>query len=280
MVLEPEVARAGDRGGGSPMIPGAAEYLLRFDDLCPTVSAERWLRFESLIQEFRLQPILAVVPDNRDPDLELSPADPAFWQRMRALEDAGAVIGLHGCRHLCLSQGRSLLGLARTSEFAGVAAETQHAWIREGLRILRGHGLNPRIWVAPRHGFDAHTLDALQAEGISLVSDGFARTPFLRQGVTWIPQQLWGPVVKSKGLWTICLHANTAHDAQIQVLREFLTAHAAQFTSVDRVLFRFQPTTLTLAERVHTEAAFRRLKLSRAVRRIGALSPFRRSKSS
>ena len=262
------------------MIPTPAAYLLRFDDLCPTVSAERWLPFESLIQEFRLQPILAIVPLNRDPDLELSPPAPAFWQRMRALEAAGAVIGLHGYRHLCLSQGRSLLGLARTSEFAGVAADTQRAWIREGLRILRGHGLNPRIWVAPRHGFDAHTLEALQAEGISLVSDGFARTPFLRGGLTWIPQQLWGPVNKPMGLWTICIHSNSARATDIAALREFLTAHSAQFTSIDKALLRFQPTTLTLASRLQADAALWRFKVSRAVRRIRHSPLFRRSKSS
>jgi hypothetical protein len=66
------------------MIPAPAEYLLRCDDLCPTMSTERWRRIESLIEEFQLQPILAVVPDNRDPELEVSPPDPAFWQRMRS----------------------------------------------------------------------------------------------------------------------------------------------------------------------------------------------------
>ena len=126
------------------MIPAPAQYLLRFDDLCPTVSRERWRRFRSLIEEFRLRPILAIVPDNCDPELQVSPPDPAFWEQMRALEAAGATIGLHGYRHLCSSRGRSLLGLDRMSEFAGVAIETQRAWIREGLRILRGHGLNPQ----------------------------------------------------------------------------------------------------------------------------------------
>ncbi|MGA9061963.1 MAG: DUF2334 domain-containing protein [Terracidiphilus sp.] len=250
------------------MIPIPAQYLLRFDDLCPTVSAERWRRFESLIEEFRLQPILAVVPDNRDPDLKVSPPNPAFWERMRALEAAGAMIGLHGFRHLCLNRGRSLLGFTGTSEFAGVAAETQRAWIGEGISILRGYGLDPRIWVAPRHGFDAHTLEALRAEGISLLSDGFARTLFLRGGVTWIPQQLWGPVEKTFGLWTICVHANTACDEDVEQLHNFLTAHAEKFTSVDHVLFRFRPATLTLTERLHVEGALRRLKFSRAVRRI------------
>ena len=61
-------------------------YLLRLDDLCPTVDRERWRKFRSLIAEFALRPILAVVPDNRDPGLDFSPPDPAFWDQMRALQ--------------------------------------------------------------------------------------------------------------------------------------------------------------------------------------------------
>ncbi len=250
------------------MIPVPAEYLLRCDDLCPATPLERWRRVESLIEEFSLRPILAVVPDNRDPELGIARPDPAFWRRIHALEVSGAVVGLHGFRHICTSRGRSLVRLARTSEFAGVPAQIQRTWIIEGLRILRAHGLNPRIWVAPRHGFDRNTLDALGAEGIALLSDGFARIPFRRGGATWIPQQLWGPVDKPKGLWTICVHANTASDADISALHAFLTDHADQFTSVDRVLFRSQPTTLTLAEYLYAEAALWRLKASRAVRRV------------
>jgi len=262
------------------MIVAPAEYLLRCDDLCPTMSAERWGRIESLIEEFQLQPILAVIPDNRDAELEISSPDPAFWQRMHALEASGAIIGLHGYRHRCESRGRSLAALASMSEFAGVPAKTQREWIHEGLRILRGRGLNPKIWVAPRHGFDRNTLDALCAEGITLLSDGFARVPFRCGGLTWIPQQLWGPVEKSKGLWTICLHPNTASDSEIAALRAFLTMHSDQFTSVYGVLFRSQPTTLTLAERIYAEAALWRLKISRATRRIRHLTLLRSSNAS
>ncbi len=254
------------------MTPSSAQYLLRIDDLCPTVEAERWAQFRSLIEEFSLKPILAVVPDNQDPELTVSPPGPAFWQCMKTLESAGAVIGLHGYRHLCVNQGRSLMDLHRTSEFAGVPAETQRAWIAEGLGILRGHGLNPKIWVAPRHGFDAETLRALLGEGISILSDGFARRPFLHRGITWIPQQLWAPVEKSRGLWTICVHPNTAGDAEIADLRRFVADHAAQFTSLDRILSHSEPTTLTLAERFQAVWTLRRRKLSHAT----VAGPFRR----
>ena len=261
------------------MTSGSARYLLRFDDLCPTVSRSRWRRLRLLIEEFRLKPILAVVPLNCDADLDRSLPDPAFWPQMRALESTGAVIGLHGYRHLCQSRNHSLLGLQPMSEFAGVAAETQREWIRHGLHILRSHGLNPRIWVAPRHGFDKHTLEALRAEGIYRLSDGFARAPFIRPGVTWIPQQLWGPAHKRSGLWTICMHANTSCDADIERLRSFLAAHSDQFTSIDRLLLPFQPAALTLPGRVQAEAALWRFKFFGAARRLRHRAFFRQSSS-
>ncbi len=250
------------------MIPRPAQYLLRFDDLCPTMSSARWQRFKQLIEEFGVRPILAVVPDNCDPELEIADPDPAFWEQMRMMQSAGATIGLHGYRHLCQSEGKSLLPLHRTTEFSGVAEETQRLLIRAGLEILRGQGLSPRIWVAPRHGFDYGTLRALREEGIGLLSDGLARIPFTRGGLTWIPQQLWAPVEKSMGVWTICLHANTAADALVAELRQFLCRHSAQFTTVDRVLAELPAAELTLSESFYAVTALMRLRARGKLRRM------------
>lgn len=250
------------------MIPRPAQYILRCDDLCPTASRPRWQRFFDLVAEFRLQPILAVVPDNRDPDLELSPPDPEFWTRVRALESAGASIALHGYRHLPNSRGRSLVPLHGNSEFAGVPEHIQRQWIHEGLAILRTHGLNPRIWVAPRHGFDRNTLRALGSEGIKTLSDGLTRVPFTRDGFTWIPQQLWQPVGKKSGLWTICIHPNTASDWLLQRLHDFLRTRAGQFTSVDRVLAELRPASLSLTERLHATLALKRIQAAQLRKRL------------
>ena len=88
----------------------------------------------------------------------------------------------------------------------------------------------------------------LRAEGITALSDGFARVPIERGGVTWIPQQIWEPVEKSKGLWTICIHPNTASNDLIEQLRAFLQKHAGQFTSVERVLAEFDASQVSVAE--------------------------------
>jgi predicted deacetylase len=255
------------------LIPKPAQYLLRFDDLCPTVALGRWERFLPLIEEFRLRPILAVVPENRDRELDRSEPDPEFWARMRALEAGGATIALHGYRHLCRSKGKSLVPLHTHSEFAGVPLELQREWIAAGLNILRSEGLNPRIWVAPRHGFDSNTLQALRAEGMGLLSDGLARVPFIREGVTWIPQQLWSPAIKSKGLWTICIHTNTARSSQVDQMRTFLRRHAAQFTSVDRVVAELKPEKLSASERLYEAFALWRVRASRARKKTSRKQP-------
>ena len=244
------------------MRPKKAQYLLRFDDLCPTMNRRRWQRFLPLIEGFDLQPILAVVPDNHDSELEIEPAYEGFWDAMRGLAAAGATIGLHGYQHLCVSTGRSLIPMHGKSEFAGVSRDLQKAWIQKGLAMLRSYGLEPKVWVAPRHGLDWITVEVLREVGLDVISDGFAREPFRDGGATWIPQQVWGPVKKESGLWTICLHSNSATDAEVAALEAFLKRNAAQFTSVDRVLREWPVEERSFTDRLFHECMVARMRVS------------------
>jgi predicted deacetylase len=238
-----------------------AQYILRFDDLCPTMAHARWQRFAELLNQFRVRPILAVVPDNHDLELMLDPPDPHFWQSMRTLQAGGATIALHGYWHLCQARGHALLHLHGETEFAGIDVRTQQKWIEAGLALLRSHGLDPRLFVAPRHGFDRATLRALHAAGIGYLSDGFARMPFRRGGIVWLPQQLWRPVAKPSGLWTICIHPNTATDDDIATLRDFLAAHSAAFTSFDRVCADYTPREISWQQSFCSSLASVRIRL-------------------
>ena len=250
------------------MTSSAARYLLRFDDLCPTMSRSGWDRFEPLLVEYGIRPILAVVPDNRDPELVHDVADFDFWNRMRQWERAGAVIALHGYRHLCQSSGKALLPLHRFTEFAGVNEGTQRLWIEEGLAILRGHGLHPRLFVAPRHGFDKATLRALRGAEIGTISDGLTPRPFVRNGVTWIPQQLWRPAEQRDGLWTICLHSNSTPNEEVLLLRDFLRAHAPQFISVPEALSSHMSPSISWIERVRGVHAVWRIRAGRWIKKV------------
>lgn len=250
------------------MLPEPAQYLLRIDDLCPTMAAGRWQEFATLVEEFRLRPILAIVPENRDSELCCSSPDPLFWQKMRALQASGAAIALHGYTHQCASRGRGLLRLSADSEFAGVDCATQRSWIRRGVDRLREEGLEARVWVAPRHGFDLETIRVLREERIGVISDGFARCPLLREGMLWIPQQLWAPVERRRGVWTLCMHPNTATDEGLCQLREFLRTHADRFTSVERILKECRPGPLDIMERAHGALALQRVRARRFRKRL------------
>jgi len=239
-------------------------YLIRLDDFCPTMLQDRRERFLSIFARHGVSPILAVVPDNQDPELNRQAPDPEFWTCMRTLQAGGATIAMHGYRHLCSSQGKSLLGLHENTEFAGVDPSLQKQWIRSGLAILRGHGLQPRLFVAPRHGFDRSTLRALADEGLNVLSDGFARRPFIQNKFLWIPQQLWEPVTKRTGLWTICIHTNTAPADLEERLDKFLKEHAGHLTSFDRVIARDPPGSLRWREQIEANLANLRAQISSA----------------
>ena len=250
------------------MLPEPAQFLLRLDDLCPTMRPDRWQPFDHLIRRYSLRPVLAVVPDNQDHHLEVAPADSDFWEKMRALQDEGATIALHGYQHRCIQPGRGMIPLYRHTEFAGVPRAIQQQWIRSGLSILRSHDLNPRVFVAPRHGFDRGTLWALRKEGVEVLSDGAGRVAHRRNGLIWIPQQLWAPVDHKCGLWTICLHPNTTGERALRKLEEFLKLHAEQFTSVDRVLKEMRPGIRSPQETAYAAVQMSRLLLSRRLRRL------------
>ena len=65
----------------------SARYIMRMDDACPTIDSARWARFEGLFDELGIKPIVAVVPDNQDPDLHRNTPDQKFWDRARAWQD-------------------------------------------------------------------------------------------------------------------------------------------------------------------------------------------------
>lgn len=193
-------------------------YLIRLDDACPTMDGAKWGMVEDALDRHRIRPLVAVVPDNTDPDLHVDPPDPLFWEKVRRWDAKGWTIAMHGFQHQFHSVDRSslLLPFYDRSEFAGLSYELQAEKIRNSWRLFKDAGIEPRMWIAPAHCFDGTTLAALKAETpIRVISDGIARRPFFQDGFYWLPQQLWSLSPKKWGLWTVCLHPNTMTSAQI-----------------------------------------------------------------
>lgn len=215
----------------------AATFLVRFDDACPTMRRDRWDAAEAIARRYDIRPLVAVVPDNRDPALVVDDDDPDFWARVRRWRDAGWSIGLHGHQHLYTTSERGLVGMRAKSEFAGVAREEQGRKLDAGLEVFRDQGVDPHAWVAPGHTFDAVTVGELVRRGIETISDGFTIAPVERLGALWVPQQLWRFRRRPAGVWTVCFHPNTWTDDDAEQfgadLARFRT-HVGSFAEVAR----------------------------------------------
>lgn len=212
-------------------------YIVRLDDACPTMDLNAWARMERVLVEHAIRPIVAIVPDNRDPDLIRNPPDPRFWHRARQWQTAGWTIAQHGYQHVYVTKEPGLVAINRFSEFAGLPLEAQNAKLAAGYTALVKHGLRPKVWVAPGHSFDQNTLRALRRDTeIRMISDGFALYPFEQDGFSWLPQQLWRYRWFPFGVWTICLHPNDMTSAQVIGLERAIARRRHRFIAVEDAL--------------------------------------------
>lgn len=218
----------------------APAYLVRFDDICPTMAWSVWDRVEALLVEAGVRPILAVVPDNQDPELMVEEAAPNFWARVRGWQARGWSIGLHGYQHRYVSRAPGLVGLNDHSELAGLSAAEQRDKLSRGLDHFRAEGVRADLFVAPAHSFDQVTLEVLSELGLHTLSDGLFVLPHRdRHGVLWVPQQLWRFRPMPPGVWTVCHHLNRWGDAEVLRLQADLHSYRALFSDLPTIEARF-----------------------------------------
>lgn len=195
-----------------------------------------WDPIEDYLIAANIQPLLAVIPDNHDESLKFELPNPRFWDRVRSWQARGWAIGLHGYRHQYVTQNPGLLGINCLSEFAGLPEEEQARKIDRALSVFRNEGVRPDAWVAPAHSFDASTVRALRAANLRTISDGFSVYPVTdRNGMFWVPQQIWRFRRMPFGVWTICAHHNMWNKTAGDVFRANAERYSAALTSLDEL---------------------------------------------
>lgn len=227
-----------------------AHYLLRFDDLCESMDWGTWDRIESILEQAGVRPLLAVVPDNRDPSLAVNPPNPAFWSRVREWHARGWTIGMHGYRHEYVSRDPGMLGLNLFSEFAGLSYDEQLRKLASSVAIFRDHAVEPQVWIAPGHSFDCNTIRALASVGIRAISDGYALWPYCdAAGTFWLPQQLWRFRTMPTGVWTVCFHINGWSKAAIAMFEGSLAMLRSQIVDFNGLRAEYGARSCSLFDR-------------------------------
>jgi len=249
----------------------SAQYLIRFDDICPTMNWSTWERVEEILLTADIKPILAVVPDNRDPKLSVAEANLEFWQRARAWQARGWTIGLHGYQHLHATGDGGILKLNRWSEFSGLSFDEQRSKLRLAREILEGEGVRSELWIAPGHSFDTNTLRALDEIGIRYLSDGFSLYPCVDSiGMMWVPQQLWHFRRMPFGIWTVCLHANRWSLAELERFRSNVQEFRAVLVDWHSVISRYKNRKPTLLDSVFSKTYPRLRKMRTWLGKLGS----------
>lgn len=210
-----------------------AKYLIRMDDACPTMHSERWTRLERILDAHNICPVVAVVPDNKDPELIVEGPDPAFWDKVRNWQTKGWTIAMHGETHLMRpTAAEQILPFYKRSEFSGLSLEEQCEKLKRAQAIFNRELISVETWIAPAHCFDWVTLDALKSSTtVKTISDSIATQVYFKEGFYWVPQQLWRFRKLPFGLWTICLHPNRMDDAAFERFERDVEAYSASIWS-------------------------------------------------
>jgi predicted deacetylase len=235
----------------------SSKYIIRFDDICPTMDWHIWTEIETIFLKHDVRPILAVVPNNLDPKLVVSPPVPDFWDRVRAWQVRGWTIALHGYQHVYVNKNPGVINVNPQSEFAGVSRKAQEEKLRRGLEIFAAEGVRPDCWVAPAHSFDLTTVDLLAGLGVNVISDGLWRWPYTdERGVTWVPQQLCGPGFKGgfgtvpPGVWTVCHHHNGWDEIKLKQFRNDIQQFKSSIIKLDDAVAIGKKRSLTMVDRL------------------------------
>ena len=214
----------------------AAQYLIRFDDICPGMNWRMFGEIERICDGAGVRPMLAVVPSNQDPKLDVDSKRDDFWQRVREWQARGWTIGLHGFQHRYVTRDAGLIGLNDRSEFAGLPAAEQTEKLEQGLEIFRKEGVRAEVFIAPGHSFDAATVASLRALGVGAISDGFFLSAHRDSaGTLWVPQQIWSFRYRPFGLWTVCYHHNGWRDGDLKRFAADVAAYRSRITSFAEV---------------------------------------------
>lgn len=213
-----------------------AKYLIRLDDACQTMNHRNWRKIEKMLDKYKVQPIVGIIPDNLDKDFYWK-TDTEFWEKARQWQSKGWTIALHGLHHNLTDysgKGYFQLSHSRKTEFAGKSIDEQNQMLKEGIRILRSEGIYPRCFFAPCHTFDRNTVLAIHENPeIQFISDGYALRPYRKGGGVFIPSICDGPFSFPAGVFTFVFHPSFMRREDFQRLGLFLETEHKKIISSD-----------------------------------------------
>lgn len=215
------------------------ECMIRLDDIAPDMNWERFYRAKEIFDQYKIRPLIGVVPDNKDKTLHKEKPREDFWGIIRALQREGWVVAQHGTYHCYETKDSGILGINHFSEFAGLSYEVQLQKLQVGKQIMQENGIRTDIFMAPGHTYDKNTLKALAECGFRVITDGLSSKPYLEDGILCIPCRLRG-FKTPDGIDTVCLHTNLMDEQDMEELDAFCKENREVIRSFEPERYRKQ----------------------------------------
>jgi len=225
------------------------KYIIRIDDVCETMNFIVFDKIINTLNKYSIKPILAVVPKNEDKNLICNQIDNNFWNRIKKFQESGWAIGMHGYEHKYLTDSGGIMGINKFSEFAGLDIDIQRNKIAKAVSIFKEKNIKINMFIAPAHSFDRNTLIVLKENDINIISDGFFRYPVVdKNGLLWIPQQLWNFKVFFSGIWTTVIHINDWTEKDIKKFEKEISKYKKSIITFDEAIKNFKNNKMSLKD--------------------------------
>ena len=211
---------------------------IRMDDITPDMDWAKFLRFKELCDLYQVKPLIGVVPKNEDKNLSIDAPREDFWEYVKALQKDGWTIAQHGYVHVYTTDEAGIFPLNHFSEFAGVEYSEQYEALRLGQNILKEHGIEADIFMAPGHSYDKYTLKALENLKFWRITDGFGKRPYIRNNMVFYPiSYSQSSALRAKnGYTTFVVHTNVMEDADFKRYEQMFAKYKGRFISYSEFL--------------------------------------------
>ncbi len=213
-------------------------YILRLDDAAPRMNHFKWRKMEMLLHKYDIHPLIGVIPEVQDKELIVYEEDKNFWKKAREWQKSGfAHLAMHGYQHVYSTQCGGVNPVNLRSEFAGVSLEKQQVMLQAGYQKLQAEGIDTDTFFAPAHTFDENTIRAMkEVTPIRIISDTVANDVYVKDGITYVPQQSGSCRALPFRVTTFCYHPNEMSPVDFICLENFLKKYAQKFVEFSSVL--------------------------------------------
>jgi len=214
------------------------KILLRFDDIAENMNWRLLNKCEKLFDEYKIKPVLGVIPNNMDEELLSFPRKEDFWQKVRLWKSKGWEISMHGFNHLydMDTNKNDLFKYGGKSEFFGHSKQRQKEKLEAGLGIFKKNGVKIRSFFAPNHTYDLNTLEALKELNIRIVIDGYGLKPYLKDDVKFIPQLFYKLFFLPFGIQSTQIHLNNWEDKDFNNFERFIKKNFVDIINFDEAI--------------------------------------------